>query len=98
MLGGLISIYVLNILSPGYRIIPEFDINKIIFIISILIYPIIDVIRIFIVRMYRNKSPFHPDKNHIHHLVLAKTNNHFKTTLLLILCSLFFIIFIQLIF
>ena len=98
LLGGLISIYVLNILSPGYRIIPEFDINKIIFIISILIYPIIDVIRIFIVRMYRNKSPFHPDKNHIHHLVLAKTNNHFKTTLLLILCSLFFIIFIQLIF
>ena len=98
LLGGLVSIYVLNILSPGYRIMHEFDINKIIFIISILIYPIIDVIRIFIVRVYRNKSPFHPDKNHIHHLVLAKTNNHFKTTLLLILCSLFFIIFIQLIF
>lgn len=98
LLGTLVSIYVLNILSPWYRIIPMFDINKIIFIISILIYPIIDVIRIFIVRMYRNKSPFHPDKNHIHHLVLAKTNNHFKTTLLLILCSLVFIIFIQLIF
>ncbi len=96
LLGGIVAIYVLNILSFGYRIRPEFDINKIIFVISILIYPIIDMIRIFFIRVSRNKSPFHPDKNHIHHIVLKKTNNHFKTTIFLVICSLIFIIFIQL--
>ena len=39
LLGGMIAIYVLNILSFGYRIKPEFDLNKIIFVVSILIYP-----------------------------------------------------------
>jgi UDP-GlcNAc:undecaprenyl-phosphate/decaprenyl-phosphate GlcNAc-1-phosphate transferase len=96
LLGGIISIYVLNVLSSNYIIKPEYDINKILFIISILIYPIIDVIRIFIVRVYKNKSPYKADKNHIHHIILRKTNNHFQTSLILILSSLFFIIFIHL--
>ena len=96
LLGRLVAIYVLNILSFGYRIKLEFDINKIIFIISILIYPIIDVVRIFFIRISQRKSPFHPDKNHIHHIVMAKTNSHLKTTLILVVCSLFFIIFVQL--
>ncbi len=95
ILGGLLSIYVLNILSNGYRIKPEFDINKIIFVISILIYPIIDVIRIFFLRVSRNKSPFHPDRNHIHHIILKKTNSHFKSTLTIVLSSIFFIILVQ---
>tara|TARA_B100000575_G_C23134736_1_gene658918 strand:- start:723 stop:1655 length:933 start_codon:yes stop_codon:yes gene_type:complete len=98
LLGGMIAIYVLNILSFGYRIKPEFDLNKIIFVISILIYPIIDITRIFSLRLLNKKSPFLADNNHIHHQILAKTNSHFKTTFCVILCSLFFIIFIQLIF
>ena len=98
LLGGMIAIYVLNILGFGYRIKPEFDLNKIIYVISILIYPIIDITRIFSLRLLNKKSPFLADNNHIHHLILAKTNSHLKTTFIVILCSLFFIIFIQLIF
>ena len=46
-LGGIVSIYVLNILSTDYIIKNEYDINKMIFVISILGYPIIDIIRVF---------------------------------------------------
>ena len=46
-LGGVVSIYVLTILSNEYIIKPQFDINKILFVISILTYPIIDIIRVF---------------------------------------------------
>jgi len=98
LLGGIISIYVLNILSFGYRIKPEFDLNKIIFVISILIYPIIDIVRIFSLRLVNKKSPFIADNNHIHHNILKYNNNHFKTTFLICCLTIFAIIFIQLLF
>ena len=96
LLGGIIAIYVLNILSVGYRIKPEFDLNKIIFVISILIYPIIDIIRIFALRLLNKKSPFIADNNHIHHNLLKYNNNHFKTTFLICCFTIFAIICIQL--
>ena len=98
LLGGIISIYVLNILGFSYRIEPEFDLNKIIFVISILIYPIIDIIRIFSLRLVNKKSPFIADNNHIHHILLKYSNSHFKTTFLICCFTIFTIICIQLLF
>ncbi|MBT6448486.1 MAG: undecaprenyl/decaprenyl-phosphate alpha-N-acetylglucosaminyl 1-phosphate transferase, partial [Flavobacteriaceae bacterium] len=71
-LGGVISMYVIRILTNNYIIQPEFDLHKILFVISILFYPIIDIIRIFFLRLIKGKSPFIADKNHIHHLILSK--------------------------
>ena len=95
LLGGIISIYVLNILSLGYRIKPEFDLNKIIFVISILIYPIIDIIRIFSLRLLNKKSPFIADNNHIHHNLLKNINSHFKTTVVVCCFTILSIVLIQ---
>ena len=39
---------------------------------STLIVPAFDVVRVVAIRLYNNKSPFEPDKNHIHHKLLAK--------------------------
>jgi UDP-N-acetylmuramyl pentapeptide phosphotransferase/UDP-N-acetylglucosamine-1-phosphate transferase len=97
-LGGIISIYVIRILTNEYIIKPEYDLHKILFVISILFYPIIDIIRIFFLRLIKGKSPFRPDKNHIHHLVLKKINNHFLTTLIISSISVLFLIFTQIIF
>ena len=41
-LGAMVSIYVLKILSQDYLIKHEYDMNKILFVLSILIYPIVD--------------------------------------------------------
>lgn len=46
-----------------------------VFILCILSYPSFDTIRVFIVRILNKKSPFLADKNHVHHLILSKTNN-----------------------
>ena len=97
-LGGIISIYVIRILTNDYIIKPEYDLHKILFVISILFYPIIDIVRIFFLRLIKGKSPFRPDKNHIHHLVLKKISNHFQTTLIITGISVLFLIFIQIIF
>jgi len=51
---------------------------------SILVYPLIDTLRIFSVRIFRGVSPFKADKNHIHHKLKAMGFDHAKVTFLLI--------------
>ena len=94
-LGGVISIYVIYLLTNDYVIIERFDLHKIIFVISILSYPIIDIIRIFFIRLYNGKSPFQPDKNHLHHIINNKLNNHFKTSAFILICSLLLLVVLQ---
>jgi len=96
-LGGIASIYVIYILTNNYIIKPEYDIHKIVFVISILIYPITDIIRVFSVRISKQKSPFIADKNHIHHIILKKTNKHSLTVILIITCSLLFLAVTQIV-
>ena len=38
---------------------------------SILIIPVFDTLRVFTIRILRGRSPFSPDKNHLHHRLLA---------------------------
>lgn len=97
-LGGIVSVLIVYVLSNDYIIKPEFDLHKILFVISILFYPIIDIIRVFFLRLINGKSPFHPDKNHIHHIILKKTKNHFTTTLLISCLTIFTVLLFQLIF
>lgn len=91
-LGGIVSIYVIHILSQEYIIKDIFDIHKILFVFSILVYPIIDIIRIVTLRLYRKRSPFVADKNHIHHILLNKLNNHsFVVSIIILICIIIFI-------
>ena len=94
LIGTTVSIYVLNILSQEYSIKTEYDINKVIFVISILPYPIIDIIRIFFIRIMNGKSPFLADKNHIHHKLLSKTNDNHALTLTIILIFSILVLFL----
>ncbi|THG60797.1 undecaprenyl/decaprenyl-phosphate alpha-N-acetylglucosaminyl 1-phosphate transferase [Bacteroides faecichinchillae] len=56
---------------------------------STLIVPAFDVIRVVIVRIRNGKSPFEPDKNHIHHKFLAMgfTPRKAMITILLVSCT-----------
>src|SRR5258708_8125980 len=38
---------------------------------SILMIPLLDTLRVFSIRIFNGRSPFTPDKNHIHHLLLS---------------------------
>ena len=96
-LGGVVSIYTIYILSQEYAIIPKYDIHKILFVISILSFPIFDMIRIVFIRIKNKKSPFEADKKHLHHLVLNKTKSHLSTTFFIILFNITIIFTFQLI-
>jgi UDP-GlcNAc:undecaprenyl-phosphate/decaprenyl-phosphate GlcNAc-1-phosphate transferase len=47
---------------------------------SILIVPLLDTLRVFSIRIFRGRSPFSPDRNHIHHLLLDRGLNHRQVT------------------
>jgi len=52
-------------------------------VIAILIVPIIDTLCVFIIRMAKGRSPFKPDKNHIHHRYLNLGLSHMQVTLVI---------------
>ncbi|OUW73391.1 MAG: hypothetical protein CBD76_03845 [Pelagibacteraceae bacterium TMED216] len=92
-LGSLIACYVFYVLSPEYQFKNEFGINKFAFSILIILYPLTDLLRVFIIRIYNGGSPFIADNNHIHHKMLRKVKKHYLS-LLLIICSELLIIFL----
>ena len=59
---------------------------------GILILPLFDTLRVFVSRMIKGKSPFRPDRNHIHHLVLDIGFSHMQATAILITTNIIFII------
>lgn len=48
---------------------------------AILIVPLLDTLRVFSIRIYHGRSPFTPDRNHIHHLLLDRGLGHREVTL-----------------
>lgn len=48
--------------------------------IAIVAFPVFDMVRLFFLRMIKNKSPFSPDMNHIHHLALKLGLSHLMIT------------------
>ena len=51
--------------------------------ICMIIVPLVDTMRIFVLRLARKQSPFTPDKSHIHHSIMRLGFSHSKTALLL---------------
>ena len=59
--------------------------------IGILILPLFDTLRVFIIRMTKGKSPFSPDRTHIHHLLIDTGMSHMKATFILLIVNVLFI-------
>ncbi len=59
---------------------------------AILIIPLADTLRIFIIRLLNGRSPFHADRNHIHHQLLDLGLSHREAALTLYLVNIGFII------
>ena len=90
LLLGILLIYLtLDFLSFDTTGILLIGNNKILLLMSLFSYPLVDTMRIFIVRILRKKSPFSADKNHIHHHLLRLGYSHKKasTFILIYTCS-----------
>ena len=80
LLGTLLIYLTLDFLSFNTMDILLITNNKILILMSLFSYPLVDTIRIFTVRILRKKSPFSADKNHIHHHLLRLGFSHKKAS------------------
>jgi UDP-N-acetylmuramyl pentapeptide phosphotransferase/UDP-N-acetylglucosamine-1-phosphate transferase len=62
--------------------------------IGILILPLFDTLRVFMTRILRGRNPLHPDRTHIHHLLIDSGFNHTQSTAILAIVNVFFIVLV----
>jgi UDP-GlcNAc:undecaprenyl-phosphate/decaprenyl-phosphate GlcNAc-1-phosphate transferase len=62
-------------------------VSKPVFAVSALAYPLLDTLRIFVIRAVRGQSPFMADRNHIHHKLLDCKYSHAQTVVIIYLFS-----------
>lgn len=60
--------------------------------IGVLIIPLFDTLRVFIIRIFNGKSPFIADRKHIHHLLLDLGCSHLKATSISLGVNILFVI------
>ena len=87
LLGTIVSIYIFNTLGDSFSFKVGFQINKVLFCFLVILYPLIDLLRVFILRIKAGKSPFEADQNHIHHFLLKKNLSPFKILLIINIIS-----------
>lgn len=60
--------------------------------IGLLFVPVFDTCRVFVSRVSRGRSPFYPDKNHVHHKLLKLNCSHLQSTGILLLLEVGFVL------
>ncbi len=63
---------------------------------GILMIPLFDTIRVFVIRLINGKSPFRADTNHVHHKLLALGLSHLKATTYILSVNLVMILIVLL--
>lgn len=91
ILGLLMATFSLKLLSGPSQILNIPITANIALVVAILIVPLTDTIRVFAIRIYRRRSPFTPDRNHIHHLLLDCGFSHSGVALVCVAGNLFII-------
>lgn len=92
ILGLMISVFAIEFMEANHAYYGKYRIESApIVAIGFMILPLTDMAKVFVIRLSQGKSPFYPDRNHIHHLLLKLGYSHTKATAFLSIVSLFFV-------
>lgn len=82
VMGVVMSIFVIKVLQSNSPSALHVDPNMglVAFTLAVLSVPVFDTLRVMSTRLLRSKSPFHPDKTHLHHLFIELGFSHTGTT------------------
>ena len=83
VIGTMMAMFVMSILSQntGCIRIVESGAGLIPFTLAVLSIPVFDTVRVMSARILNKKSPFHPDKTHLHHMFIDLGFSHIGTTI-----------------
>lgn len=77
VLGFICSLYVMRVIQLGSDYITGSTIS---FTLAVLAVPVFDTLRVMMTRMAKGRSPFSPDKTHLHHMFIRLGCSHVMTT------------------
>jgi UDP-N-acetylmuramyl pentapeptide phosphotransferase/UDP-N-acetylglucosamine-1-phosphate transferase len=82
IVGFLLSFFAVKyiVLNSEYLYNPQLGNDAPILAMLILILPLFDTLRMFIIRLLAKKSPFEGDRNHLHHIVIDQGISHMAAT------------------
>lgn len=93
MIGLVNSILVLKFITVADQPLAAVHMNAVVAIgFAILIVPLLDTLRVFGIRIINGRSPFSPDRNHVHHLLLDRGLNHAAVTFICVAINVLFIL------
>ena len=83
MIGVMMSIFVVSTLCTGTEAtkFATKGMGLIPFTIAVLVVPVFDTLRVMFTRIIRGRSPFSPDKTHLHHMFIDLGFSHVGTTI-----------------
>ena len=81
-LGSIMAFLLFYILDSESSLVTDSLISRPLLAILLLLYPLVDTLRAFIIRAYNNKSPFVADRVHLHHRLADKGYPHWKASVL----------------
>lgn len=87
LLGTLVIIYLFHVLGNNYNFDPNYLMNKTLFAVIVIIYPLADLLRVFILRILSGHSPFVADQRHLHHILLNRFKNMIVVDIVILLFS-----------
>ena len=81
MIGLVNSILVIKFINVANSPLVSFPVQSAVAVgFAILIVPLLDTLRVFSIRIINGRSPFTPDRNHVHHLFLKRGLSHAAVT------------------
>ena len=94
VMGIVMSVFVIRILRHGSmsEVYDAANIGLIPFTLAVLSVPVFDTLRVMTTRILKRKSPFHPDKTHLHHMFIRLGCSHATTTLAILILNFFVVL------
>lgn len=81
LIGLTASILAISFIQDNAVYVNEYSVQSVPAVaIGILVIPLFDTLRVFTLRILKGRSPFHPDRTHIHHLLLDLGFSHLQAT------------------
>ena len=87
LIGSIVTYFIFSILHSNNEIITDNWVNRSLIAVLLIIYPLTDTLRVYILRAKSGGSPFLADRRHLHHKLIDKGYSHVKASILIALLS-----------
>jgi len=90
IIGAVISVLAIELIESPVQKLPRMyqNVSTPVMAMAILAYPLLDTLRVFVIRTIKGKSPLSADRNHLHHKLQDRGFGHKKTVLVIYIFSL----------